>query len=229
MRRILKPAGKLKLLILFTCSIAHSQEGFYSYTNTNFRTSEFFQDTINPNDPNPEKLDAIIFYLTNEIRLKKGLLELKYNQKLEESARLHSNCMVKDNFFDHFNPHSRKLRGPNDRARYVGIINPFLAENIVEGFLLRYKAGESVYPGGPGIFRYHPDEEPIQPYTYLSLGESLLEMWMNSPDHKANILSISALQLGCGTAFFFRKDFYEMPAVIATQNFQSYEAIQTIR
>jgi uncharacterized protein YkwD len=134
--------------------------------------------------------------------------------------------MVRYNFFDHVDKHSKKLRLPNDRAKSVGITNPYLAENIVEGFLLRYKAGEPVYRGGPGIFRYKPDEEPIKPHTYLSLGELLLEMWMNSPPHKENILSEKALELGCGTAFFARKDFYEMPAVYATQNFQFYETVQ---
>lgn len=221
--------GKANFLLLLISSLAFSQEGYYIYSNSNFRNSPVFQDTIDPHNPDPARLNALIFYLTNEVRLKEGLTELDYAKKLEESAQLHSECMVKDDFFDHTNPSSKKLRRPSDRARYVGIANPFLAENIIEGFLFRYKAGEPVYPGGPGIFRYHPGDEPIKLHSYLSLGELLLEMWMNSPNHKTNILSKDALQLGCGTAFFNRKDFYDMPAVIATQNFQFYEALQLVK
>jgi uncharacterized protein YkwD len=217
----------LNVLLLLTSSVAYSQTDFYGYSTSDFRNSQYFQDTINPESPDAPRLNAVIFYMTNETRLNEGLSELRYNNKLEECAQLHSKCMVEDDFFNHINPYSKKLRKPNDRAHFVGIANPFLAENIIEGFLLQYTPGESVYPGGAGIFRYHPGDKPIKPHTYLSLGELLLKMWMNSPDHKANILSTHAIQLGCGSAFYFRKDFYEMPTVVATQNFQFYEAIQT--
>jgi uncharacterized protein YkwD len=214
------------LLFFFFLSGMYAQEEYYQYTLANFRDCKSFNDTIDCARPNSERLNAVIFYLTNEIRIKNGVKELAYHPKLEESARLHSNSMVSGHFFDHINPKSKKLREPNDRARYVGIANPFLAENIIEGFLIRYQQNEPVYYGGPGIFRYHPEDDPIKAHTYISLGESLMERWMNSSKHKANILSPQAVQLGCGTAFYQKEDFYEMPALLATQNFQFYEKIQ---
>jgi uncharacterized protein YkwD len=164
-----------------------------------------------------------LFYLTNEIRQKKGLSVLEYNPLLEESATIHSESMVKHHYFSHENHKSRSLRTPDDRAKSVGITNPHMAENIIEGFVLEYKAGISVYPGGPGIFRLKPEDDPIEAHTYLSLGEVLLDDWMNSPNHRHNILVPQALELGCGTAFYSNKDFNYMPTVIATQNFQLYE------
>jgi uncharacterized protein YkwD len=46
---------------------------------------------------------------------------------------------------------------------------------------------------------------------------------MHSPEHKKNILSQDALELGCGTCFFTDAKFNDMPTFMATQNFQWYE------
>jgi len=213
------------LLVLMSSSI-FAQSDYYSYTLKNFGKAEEFNETIDLQNLDFARLHAVIFYLTNEQRVKKKLSELSYHPKLEESSILHSENMVKDDFFSHYDPNSKKLRDPNDRARYVGIENPFLAENIVESFVLKYKAGDEVYPRGKGVFSYKQDGDLIPPHTYLSLGEAMIDRWMNSPQHRDNILSKKAVQLGCGTAFFLKEDFNEMPAVIATQNFQSFEAVR---
>ena len=49
---------------------------------------------------------------------------------------------------------------------------------------------------------------------------------MNSPAHRANILSDKGKELGCGAYLFFKKDFNDMPMFKATQNFQWFEPIQ---
>ncbi len=219
---------KYSLLFLLTGFSVEtfSQPDFYSYSLKGFRKAEPFNETIDLENPDLNRLNAVAFYLTNEQRKKKNLNELTFSAKLEESATIHSESMVKYNYFDHRNPKSKKLRNPNDRARFVGISNPYLAENIVESFVLRYKAGDEVYPGEKGVFRYNPNDEPIKAHTYLSLGESMMDRWMNSPFHRDNILLKKAVQLGCGTAFYLKEDFNDMPAVIATQNFQSYEYVR---
>lgn len=203
-----------------------SQSDYYSYTLKNFRRSEQFNQIIDLQNPDLARLHAVVFYLTNEQRKKRRLSELSYHPKLEASSVIHSESMVKYDFFSHINPNSKKLHDPNDRARFVGIENPYLAENIAESFVLKYTAGDEVYPGDKGIFSYKKNGDPIQTHSYLSLGESMIKSWMNSPPHRDNILSKKAVQLGCGTAFYLKKDFNEMPAVIATQNFQFYEPLR---
>ncbi len=216
----------LLLLFLINLNLVNSQDDYYSYTLNNFRKAEPFLETIDIYNPDNSRLNAVLFYMTNEIREKKKLNILTYNKKLEESSTIHSNSMVEFSFFDHINHKSKKLRTPNDRARYVGILNPFLAENIMETFVLQYTAGKPVYPGDKGVFRYKQAGEPIKSHTYLSLGEVLLEGWINSPEHRENILSEKAVQLGCGTAFYINEDFNDMPTVIATQNFQLYVTVR---
>jgi uncharacterized protein YkwD len=213
-------------LILSKQFIVRSQDSYYSYTTESFRDQQIFYDTVDIAKPDLPKLNAIVFYLTNEVRKKKKLSELEYQPKLEEAAEIHSESMVKYDFFSHINKRSKELHDPNARARYVGVANPYLAENIIETFVLEYNAGDKVYPGKPGEFRYAPEEEPIKPRTYIELGEVMVKAWMRSPDHRDNILSKKAVQLGCGTAFYVKNDFNGMPAVIATQNFQLYESLR---
>jgi uncharacterized protein YkwD len=203
-----------------------AQTGYYAYSLDSFRFERAFNDTIDLKNIDLARLNATLFYLTNEIRRKHKLSVLEYEPLLERSASIHSVNMVNQNFFDHINPKSKKFRAPEDRARFVGIINPFIAENIIESFVLQYKAGRKVYTGGKGIFRNKPDEQPITVHTYLTLGETMLNDWMNSPPHRSNILSKNAIQLGCGTAFFLKKDFNDMPSVLATQNFQLFETVK---
>lgn len=222
---------RIFLILILACLkqfVSLAQDSFYSYTTENFRDQQLFYDTIDPEVPDLARLNAAIFYLTNEVRKIKKLSEVKYHPKLEEAAEIHSESMVKYDFFSHINKRSKKLRDPNTRARSVGATNPYLAENIIETFVLEYTAGDKVYPGEQGVFRYKPDGDPITARTYISLGEVMLKAWMNSPDHRANILSKKAVQLGCGTAFYVKNDFNGMPAVIATQNFQLYEPLRVI-
>ena len=219
------------LLLVLVCSqqeIANAQESYYSFTTETFRVQQVFQEAIDLKNPDLTRLNAVVFYLTNEVRKKKKLTQVKYHPKLEEAAAIHSESMAKYDFFSHINKRSKKLRDPNARAGFVGIANPYLAENIIETFLLEYTAGDAVYPGKKGEFRYHPDDDPIKARTYISLGEVMLKAWMDSPDHRENILSKKAVQLGCGTAFYVKNDFNGMPAVIATQNFQLHEPLRVM-
>ena len=215
------------LIAVLSSNIGYGQEDLYQYTNDNFRSAKVFNDTVDLSNPDPKILNAAIFYLTNETRLKNDKTELKYNPLLEKSATLHSDNMVKYNFFDHFNPRSKKLHDPNDRARFVGIYNPYLAENIAKGFVLDYISDSPVYPAGRGIFLKTPNGKPIRTRTYLEVAETLMDAWMHSPHHRANILSRNAVQLGCGTTIYILNDFNDMPAVMATQNFQLYEPIRS--
>lgn len=212
--------------LLILSGASSGQNKYYKYTLDNFRDSKIFQETIEPENLDFERLNALVFYLTNEVRKENGLSVLEYKSKLEESAMIHSKSMVEHDFFDHENGKEKKYRTPKDRAKAVGISNPYIAENIIESFVLDYTTGVSVYPGGPGVFRLTPDGDPIRPRSYLELGESMLTDWMNSAHHKSNILHSQALELGCGTALFYKKDFNYMPTVVATQNFQLYEPLQ---
>lgn len=194
--------------------------------HTNFRNEPSFKEEIDFNHIDLERINQVIFYLTNEIRVKQKLKPLLYASELEHSAVMHARDMVNGNFFNHINHSDPKKRTPNDRAKLCRIANPFLAENLIEGYGLRYTSNEPIYIRGKGKFSKTPDGELIKAHTYLSFGEEQLKRWMNSKEHRKNILSKEAIQIGCGTAMFINSEFNDMPSFYVVQNFQWYQPIQ---
>lgn len=221
------------LFVIFAgcLTVSAQQKGhpdYYSRLDVyHFREDEFLNQPIDFENPDYPRLNAAVFFATNEQRLQRKLHLLTYSAQLEESASMHSADMFEKNFFGHVNPGNRKKRTPNDRASLTGILNPYLTENIATAFGLMYEQNKNVVVKGPGRFSYPGEQELIPPRTYLSVADALLKNWMNSEGHKRNILSGNALQLGCGTYMYLDTGFNMMPTFIATQNFQEYEKINT--
>jgi len=195
----------------------------------NFRSDPSFNKEMEFSRIDFDLINEVVFHLTNEIRVKYNLKPLTYSGELEQSAFLHASDMVKGNFFDHINSSDPKKRTPNDRAKLCNIANPFLAENLIEGYALRYTSLEPVYLRGKGKFSKTPDGELIGAHTYLSFGEEQIKRWMNSKEHRKNILSKEALQIGCGSAAFMNPEFNDMPSFYVVQNFQWYQPVKKIK
>lgn len=209
-------------------SLCFSQsEDIYTIISTdNFQDYSPFQEYIDFDNINYPLLNAAIFFETNRVRLKKRLSELSYHKSLEKSSTLHSKQMVEEDFFDHYNKKNRKYYSPKERVALQGVKNPYPAENIAEEFGLQYKSGDNIYMISKGNFSYKSDGDLIPHHTYLSFAEALVDSWMHSPPHKANILSKDAISLGCGCWYFEKTTFNSMPVFKATQNFQLYEPIE---
>ena len=134
--------------------------------------------------------------------------------------------MAMNLYFNHINKKDTKRKTPDDRAKLAGVVNPYIAENITEGFILNYTSMRDVYPRGKGEFSYTPDGELLTPVSYLQLAEELLKSWMNSPPHKENIMSKNNMEMGCGVEIYFDRRLNYMPMVKATQVFQQYEVVK---
>jgi uncharacterized protein YkwD len=205
---------------------SHEKDYYSGYSYSNFRTDKRYSEMLDLEQPDLPRLQAVLFFLTNEVRVKYKLPPLEYSRELEETAHMHAEDMVKQHFFSHMNAKTSGKYSPNDRAKLNKISNPFLAENIIEGYGLQYTSKKTVYLRGKGNFSYKPDGVLLNPHTYLSLGETLITGWMNSKDHRKNILSPEALQLGCGIYFYNDPEFNDMPSCKAVQDFQWYHLIQ---
>jgi uncharacterized protein YkwD len=220
----------LILFLFFLCTsagrISIEQDYYSGYTYKNFRTDQRYSEILDPGHPDLQRLQAVLFFLTNEVRVKYKLQPLAYSKELEATAHMHAEDMVRQHFFSHMNNKTAGKYSPNDRAKLNNISNPFLAENIIEGYGLQYTSKKTVYLRGKGNFSYKPDGELLKPHTYLSLGEALITGWMNSKEHRKNILSGDALQLGCGIYFYNDPEFNDMPSCKAVQDFQWYHLIQ---
>jgi uncharacterized protein YkwD len=122
--------------------------------------------------PTPETIEVVraaVLCLHNQIRAQKGLPLLKDNAKLRKAATGHSSAMVSQGYFDHTTPSGDTFVDRILAARYVKANDGWtLGENLAWG------TGE------------------------LSTANGLMNAWMNSSGHKANILKKAYREVGIG-------------------------------
>jgi uncharacterized protein YkwD len=166
-------------------------------------------------------LGLAVLVATNERRVEHGLAPLRQHPRLIRMAARHARRMAEHDFYSHEDP--IESTGPEERAAASGIANPMVAENIHDYRALRSDGG-AVYPlSGRGRFSVEPDGAAIPAHTYWSFAEAIVDEWMASPGHRANILSRDARQLGVGVSFYWRDGGW--PFVKAVQNFQFFEDV----
>ena len=94
------------------------------------------------------------------------------------------------------------------------------AENIADCPVI--KANESfTYSVKDGVVHFFTMAgKEFFPYTYSEMAKSVVDSWMNSPGHRANILNPDYFYLGCGCApYEDKKDGYSVTYFKLTQNF----------
>jgi uncharacterized protein YkwD len=122
--------------------------------------------------PTPETIEVVrgaILCLHNQIRAQNGLPLLKDNAKLRKAAIGHSSTMVSQGFFDHTSPDG----------------DTFVDRIIGAGYTKRndgWTLGENL-AWGTGD---------------LSTAQGVMNAWMNSAGHKANILKKAYREVGIG-------------------------------
>lgn len=107
-------------------------------------------------------LEQQVVTLVNQQRAAYGLGALTLSAKLSDGARLKSQDMQKNRYFDHNSP---TYGSPFDMMRSLGITYGSAGENIAQGY---------------------------------SSAEAVVNAWMNSPGHRANILNAKFTQIGVG-------------------------------
>lgn len=114
-----------------------------------------------------------IHRLTNELRSSKGLAPLLPLKELEDLSRIHSLNMASQKFFDHRDPEGNQ---PQDRLR-----------KFLPG-LLCSSSGENI------ALRSHDGEDETR------FAQILMQMWQDSPEHYAHLVSPDFRHLGVGLA-----------------------------
>lgn len=109
------------------------------------------------------------------------------------------------------------------RIELTGYKSQNIAENIAESSAIQYQAGTSVEFGTPGSGQVKFNGAVVPPHTPKTLAKDLLDMWMNSPGHRRNILS-SKTEIGCGVAFYQDGSLNNAMLVKACQVFGEPEA-----
>lgn len=122
--------------------------------------------------PTPETLDVVraaLLCLHNQIRAERNLPLLKDNAKLRKAALGHASAMVAQGYFDHTSPDGGTFVDRIIGASYVKRNDGWtLGENLAWG------TGD------------------------LSTAAGMMNAWMNSPGHKANIVKKAYREIGIG-------------------------------
>lgn len=128
--------------------------------------------SLRPTHANVGRIAHITSCLINRKRAAHGLRPLRANGALSRAARRHSEDMVGRAYFSH------------DTPQGVGIVQRIAASGYTSGGRA-CALGENIAAAtGP-----------------FSTPASIVHMWMNSPGHRANILSASYRDAGVGVAF----------------------------
>ena len=144
---------------------------------------------------------AAIFHETNRVRRQRGLAPFTHRARLDEAADLKAAIGVMQGELSHSNPIPLTAT-PADRVRAVGLSYRLVAENIARLGILDLPAGTTQV----GVRKREGRDEYYQldtnrtvgPRTYAGFAAAVVQAWMNSPLHRANIVNPEFLSLGCG-------------------------------
>ncbi len=119
------------------------------------------------------KVEDLIFELTNQARLAKGLAPLARDDELSNAARSFSNDMLVHRFFDHDTPDGLPFekRLANQYRHWV------------------YNMGENIWSGSGYDIRKTQE-----------IAKDIISDWMNSPGHRENLLDPGFTHLGVGVS-----------------------------
>jgi len=119
------------------------------------------------------QVEDLVFDMTNQARRAHGLAPLIKDEELRGLARAYSNDMLVRRFFDHTTPD-----GVSFDAR--------ITRHYPHRF---YVVGENIW----SAFGYNPGN--IQ-----NVAKEIMDTWMRSPGHRANLLSADYTHLGVGVS-----------------------------
>jgi uncharacterized protein YkwD len=114
-------------------------------------------------------VESAIVDLTNDIRRRNGLAMLLVDGICRDAARGHSADMLDRNYFSHTNPEGRALK------------------ERMPANLAASQWGENIWTG-----------RGYDPRQVRYLAQKIMDGWMKSPGHRANILTPGYTHLGVG-------------------------------
>jgi uncharacterized protein YkwD len=123
---------------------------------------------VHPSETGLDAAGQATVCLLNRERTQRGLPALRINQLLSAASLEHSRDMVERRYFEHTTPDGRNV---GDRLRAIGYsrgVSASAGENIAYGFGAK------------------------------STPESIVQTWMHSPGHRADILRPAFTEIGIG-------------------------------
>ena len=148
----------------------------------------------------PSTADAAIRAEVNYHRCRAGLAPLKQADGLRRVASRHALWMAKSRSLSH------KSSTPGQSTTLARIKSSGLkiragSENI--GYLGRFQFGNGAFriTDASGCGFAAANGAAIPPHSYASLARSIVQLWMDSPAHRRNILDRKVTRVGSGVGY----------------------------
>jgi uncharacterized protein YkwD len=130
----------------------------------------------------PILLSQAIYDETNRVRAAHGVPTLEHLRQLDEAADLQSFHMALMFVAEHGNPITGEANA-GERATLAGVTWTRYAENVL------------MVPAEPA------QGAPPVPFTYETFARYLVNGWMGSPHHRANLLNFTFTSMGSSARF----------------------------
>ena len=151
-----------------------------------------------------DEIEQYIYIFTNEERTAYGLPAVSYDPVLSAAAKAHSADMAANGFFEHTN---LKGQGPAARAADAGYE---IYKDLGDGWYTE-GIGENLFKMPHGNVR---GIGYVGKYDAERLAKEIVDGWMESPGHRANILDKGYEKTGIGvrydgeTYYYVTQDFW---------------------
>lgn len=196
------PAGMLRVLI-FSCLavvLAGKPEARSKETPAaDFWRQEALDAPINPEKFDRALLERAIFHESNRVRAELGLRAFLAEPLVDKAAQLEAEVGRASQPPSHTNPFPL-IGTPGERVKYVGLDAARVAENIA--LISIYDTGRGRDVGivtreGRKHFVNPHTLEDLKPASYRVFAATVVQAWMDSPGHRANLVSPALTYLGC--------------------------------
>lgn len=190
------------VLLIPQTILAQKDSLLYKMTAVEFMKKVEVNQPINPRSPNYELLDAALFHATNEERVKFKLPAFVYHPIIHKVAKGHSEAMIELDFYNHENPYRPANKYLQDRILQQTKLFRMMGENIAQHDILggddnRFCFKTPSVAGSDYVFLNCETKKPIPMKTYAELARAVINGWINSPHHRANILNPQFTVMAC--------------------------------
>ncbi len=156
-------------------------------------------ERIDPENFDAPRLAAAIFHESNRVRTHLDLPLFGWLAKLDATADLQANSVALSQISGHVNLWPT-LTHLSDRVNYTGLKPRLVAENVALLSLLQVDSARDYYRkniDGEIVLIDRLTDLPVEPHTYATFATALVDAWMKSPGHRANLVNADFRYLGC--------------------------------
>ena len=186
------------VVVVLTASCASAPKNAEEIPRSQFVQLSGLATEIDPGNLDERLLAAAIFHETNRVREQLHLPKFAWLRKLNEAADWQADSIALMQAVGHRNFLPR-LAGVADRLRRVGLPPGAAAENATI-LLVNDVVPPHEFEVQRSAERVMMDRETgrvSRPRTYSSFAAAAVEAWMESPEHRANIVDPDLRYLGC--------------------------------